>query len=46
MLTIAKTKLDFNFKHWDKLLFEEHTDYDLAGCIDAIVIKKLRWKNT
>ena len=44
MLTIAKTKLDFKFKHWDKLLFEEHTDYDLAGCIDAIALKSLDGK--
>ena len=44
MLTIAKTKLDFEFKHWDKLLFEEHTDYDLAGCIDAVALKSLDGK--
>ena len=44
MLTIAKSKLDFEFKHWDKLLFEEHTDYDLAGCIDAVALKSLDGK--
>lgn len=41
MLTIPKTIIDFNFKHWDKLIFEAHTDYDLADCVDAIAIKSV-----
>lgn len=41
MLMIAKTKIDFNFTDWDKLLFKRHDDYDLSGHVDALAIKSL-----
>lgn len=41
MLTIPKTIINFDFQHWDKIIFESHTDYDLADAVDAIAIKSL-----
>ena len=41
MLTIPKTIIDYSFKHWDKLIFEAHTDYDLANYVDALAIKSI-----
>lgn len=41
MLTIAKTKLDYTFYHWDKIKWKNHDDYDLKGCVDAISLKSV-----
>ena len=39
MLLRPKTKLIFNNTWVKKLIFKEHTDYDLAGNVDAIAVK-------
>lgn len=39
MIILPKTKLDFDNSWINKLKFEEHTDYDLAGNVSAIAVK-------
>ena len=39
MLLRPKTKLLFDSRWVNKLIFKEHTDYDLAGNVDAIAVK-------
>ena len=39
MIIRPKTKLDFDNSWLNKLKFEEHSDYDLAGHVSAIAVK-------
>jgi len=44
MLILPKTIINFNFKHWDKIDFRDHFDYDLKGHCQGIAIKSLDGK--